>query len=161
MERHSTTHWPACFTCVHSPFVLHSLEHCSACMVITGGDLTVSIFQPTLFQPVTSLLKIFKVSPELQGEVQTISSSIQGSHLPFQSYLSFPFSCCPKLSTPLALTPSLCISLLHLSMSCSSSHTHGPCSELSGRSCVFHTSSLCSLPCSFISLMPAQSLPGD
>ena len=77
----------------------------------------------------------FSVSPEPQGEIQTISYNIQGSHLPFQSYLSVAFSRCPKLIMPLALTPSLCISLLHLSVSCSSSHTHRPCSELSGRSC--------------------------
>ena len=81
---------------------------------------------PTCYFPAD----FFLLSAEPQGEIQTISYGIQGSHLPFQSCLSIAFSLSPKLSIPLALTPSLCMSLLHLSESCSSDND-GPGSELS------------------------------
>ena len=112
---------------------------------VMHGDLTILRLQRSLFQPVTSLLNFFLLSAEPQGEIQTISYGIQGSHLPFQSCLSIAFSLSPNLSIPLALTPSLCTSLLHLSESCSSDND-GPGSELSECCCVFHISSSHSLP---------------
>lgn len=59
----------------------------------------------------------FSVSPEPQGEIQTISCNIQGSHLPFQSYLSVAFSRCPKLICHWHSAPHSAFLSSHLSVS--------------------------------------------